>query len=67
MNGDGRDDLLGTWDGQGVYYRDSATGTWVKMASPATLITTGDIDGDDDRRPDRDLADPGRGVGEIFD
>jgi hypothetical protein len=46
MNGDGRDDLLGTWDGQGVYYRDSLTGTWVKMASPATLIMTGDLDGD---------------------
>jgi hypothetical protein len=41
-----KDDLLGTWDGQGVYYRDSVTGLWVKMASPATLITTGDIDGD---------------------
>ena len=46
MNGDGRDDMLGTWDGQGVFYRDSITGAWVKMASPATLITTGDVDGD---------------------
>jgi len=46
MNGDGRDDLLGTWDGQGVYYRNSQTGSWVKMASPADIITAGDIDGD---------------------
>jgi hypothetical protein len=46
MNGDGRDDLLGTWDDQGVFYRNSITGVWVKMASPATLITAGDIDGD---------------------
>ncbi|MBP1659367.1 MAG: peptidase gingipain, partial [Candidatus Aminicenantes bacterium] len=41
-----KDDLVGTWDGQGVYYRDSDTGTWVAMASPATMITTGDIDAD---------------------
>ena len=41
-----KDDLVGTWDGQGVYYRDSDTGAWVPMASPATMITTGDIDDD---------------------
>jgi hypothetical protein len=41
-----KDDLLGTWDGQGVYYRNSDTGAWVRMASPATMITTGDFDGD---------------------
>ena len=41
-----KDDLVGTWDGQGVYYRDSDTGAWVQMASPATMITTGDIDDD---------------------
>jgi len=41
-----KDDLIGTWDGQGVYYRDSDTGTWVKMASPADLIVAGDLDGD---------------------
>ena len=46
MNGDGRDELLGTWDGQGVYYRNSATGAWVQMASEATMITSGDLDGD---------------------
>jgi len=41
-----KDDFLGTWDGQGVYYRNSDTGGWVKMASPATLITAGDLGGD---------------------
>jgi hypothetical protein len=41
-----KDDLLGTWDGQGVYYRNSDTAAWVKLASPATKITVGDIDGD---------------------
>ena len=46
MNGDGKDDLLGTWDGQGVYYKDSETGTWVKMATPADLVAAGDIDED---------------------
>jgi hypothetical protein len=46
MNGDGRDELLGTWDGQGVFYRNSETGAWVLMASPATMVTSGDLDGD---------------------
>jgi len=40
------DDLLGTWDEQGVYYRNSDTGAWVKMATPATQVAAGDIDGD---------------------
>ncbi len=39
-------DLVGTWDGQGVYYRNSGTGGWVKLASPATMIACGDLDGD---------------------
>jgi hypothetical protein len=50
MNGDGRVDLLGTWDGQGVYYRNSGNGLWIKLASPATLLTAGNLDsghGDD--------------------
>jgi len=41
-----KDDFLGTWDSQGIYYRNSDTGAWVKMASPATLITAGDLGGD---------------------
>ena len=39
------DDFLGSWTGQGVYFR-TERGTWVNMASPATLIFTGDIDND---------------------
>jgi len=41
-----KDDFLATWDGQGVYYRNSDTGAWVKLATPATLIAAGDLDGD---------------------
>ena len=41
-----RDDFIGTWDSQGVYYRNSLTGLWVKLATPATLISAGDLDGD---------------------
>ena len=41
-----QEDLLATWDGQGVYYRNSDTAAWVKLASPATMITCGDIDED---------------------
>ena len=41
-----KDDLLGTWSNQGVYYRNSDIGSWVKMASPATKITAGDVDSD---------------------
>jgi uncharacterized repeat protein (TIGR03803 family) len=39
-------DFIGTWDGQGVYYRNSISGAFVKLATPATLITAGDLDGD---------------------
>jgi C1A family cysteine protease len=46
MNGDGRDDLLATYTGQGVYYKDSIGGTWTQMASPATQVCAGDVDGD---------------------
>ncbi len=41
-----RDDALATWDNQGVYYRNSDTGAWVKLATPATMITRGDLDHD---------------------
>jgi hypothetical protein len=40
------DDLLGTWDGSGVYYRNSQTGNWIKMSPPAHLVAAGDLDGD---------------------
>ena len=46
MNGDGEADFIGTWDGYGVQYRNSASGEWVTLATPATLITAGDLDGD---------------------
>ena len=39
-------DLVGTWDGQGVYFRNSDTGAWVQMASPASMVTCGDLDDD---------------------
>jgi hypothetical protein len=39
-------DLLGTWDGQGVYFRNSETGDWIKLASPAESVAAGDLDGD---------------------
>ena len=41
-----KEDFVATWDGQGVYYRNSDTGAWVKLASPATLVTVGDLYGD---------------------
>jgi|GEM_PF-1100729 len=41
-----KDDFVGTWDGQGVYYRNSETLSWVKLASPASFIAAGDLDGD---------------------
>jgi hypothetical protein len=42
----GLEDLLGTWSGQGVYYRDSDTGGWVPMSAPAAQIAAGDLDDD---------------------
>ena len=44
--GAGKVDFLATWDGQGVYFRNSETGNWFKLASPADLIAAGDLDGD---------------------
>ena len=38
-NGESWVDFLGTWDGQGVYYRNSDTGVWVEMATSATMVT----------------------------
>lgn len=46
MDGDGVGELLGTWDGQGVYYLTAVGGSWVNIATPASLIAAGDIDGD---------------------
>lgn len=41
-----KDDLLGSWSGQGVYYRNSDTGNWSIMAAPASQVAAGDIDND---------------------
>jgi hypothetical protein len=40
-----REDLVGTWS-SGVWYRNSNTGGWVNMTTPAVPIAAGDIDGD---------------------
>jgi M6 family metalloprotease-like protein len=40
-------DFLATWDGYGVYYRNSETGSWVRIEpTPAAQVTAGDLDGD---------------------
>ncbi len=46
MNGDGREELLATYDGQGILCRDSLTGNWTMIATAATQVTSGDLDGD---------------------
>jgi hypothetical protein len=42
-----RDDILGTWDSSGVWYRNTLTGAWVNITAPAHQIAAGhlDIDG----------------------
>jgi hypothetical protein len=44
FNRDVPDDLIGTWDGQGVYYRTDG-GKWILLASPALQVAAGDLDG----------------------
>ena len=42
-----KDDFVGAWPGQGIYYRNSGTGQWVLLeTSPSSQITVGDLDGD---------------------
>ncbi len=41
-----KENLLGTWDGQGVYYRNSDTGQWTILSTEADLIACGDLYGD---------------------
>jgi hypothetical protein len=45
MNGDGRDDLIGSWP-SGTFYRDSIGGSWTYVTSQADVLAAGDIDGD---------------------
>ncbi len=40
------DDFLATFDGQGVFYRSSDSGTWTNLATPADLVACGDLTGD---------------------
>jgi cysteinyl-tRNA synthetase len=39
-------DLIGTWDGSGVWCRNSNTAKWTKMAPWSHLVAAGDLDGD---------------------
>jgi len=39
-------DFIGSWDSQGIYYQNSDSGEWVKIASPGESIAAGDVDGD---------------------
>jgi hypothetical protein len=45
------DDLVGTWDGQGVYFRTDSN-AWVYLASPANLVAAGDLDSWGNGTPD---------------
>jgi hypothetical protein len=45
-NGENQMDFLGTWDSQGVAFRNSKTGGWATLSSPADMIAAGDLDGD---------------------
>jgi hypothetical protein len=44
--GGDRKDLVGSWDGQGVYSRDSISGLWTILATSADMIACGDLYGD---------------------
>jgi hypothetical protein len=39
------DDLMATWDGQGVYYRTDGN-KWIYLGGPAEQAAAGDVDGD---------------------
>jgi chitinase len=45
LNGDNIDDIVGSWS-HGVWYRNSANGSWIKLAPAAEQLCTGDLDGD---------------------
>ena len=38
--------FVGTWDGQGVYYKNSYSGTWGKMGTPAGSVAMGCLSGE---------------------
>ncbi len=39
-------DLVATWDGQGVFIRNSDSGLFTSLSTPATQIAVGDLDAD---------------------
>lgn len=41
-----KDDLLGSWDNQGIYYWDTDTEIWKYASIPAEVVACGDLDGD---------------------
>jgi M6 family metalloprotease-like protein len=46
VTGKRKDDFIGTWSSSGVRLRNSDTGAWTTITSPAQQITAGDLDGD---------------------
>jgi hypothetical protein len=45
LNGDGIDEIIGSWKNDGAYYRDSGTGKWIKITTPARKLAVGNITG----------------------
>jgi len=43
LNKDGRDEVIASWKGTGVYYLDFATGKWNWMTSPARQLAAGNV------------------------
>jgi len=41
-----KEDLVGSWPGSGTYSRNSDTGAWSYLSSPASQVATGDVDAD---------------------
>ncbi len=56
-------DLLGTWDGQGVFFRDSNTEAWAQLSSPADYDHLWRFIRRRHRRPHRHLVRAGRRLG----
>jgi hypothetical protein len=46
INGDGRLDLVGTWDAYGAFYLNPVSWQWVGVSTAANQVTAGDLDGD---------------------
>jgi hypothetical protein len=47
MNGDNRADIIGSYSySYSTWYRNSTTGGWLKITTPAAQLAAGDLDGD---------------------